>query len=125
MGWLNVALERKNYTVNFNPSSVYVRLIAGGVTVLLVIGYILYLRSQVHHYKKLYDEDQITVSLLNEKIKGMTTAQNTQTNKTEDNVVKVVKGPETVKTVVKTIREAPEPADCKTPPLPMEVLNAW
>jgi hypothetical protein len=55
------------------------------------------------------------------KIDEMTTKQNTQTSATEKEIIKVVKGPETVKTVIKTIHDAPEPANCATPPLPEEV----
>lgn len=47
----------------------------------------------------------------------ITAAKSAQKQTTDKNVAKVIEGQERVRTVVKTIHDAPNPPDCKTPAL--------
>lgn len=103
--------------ISLNPYSY----IGGAVIVAAIGGSLYYQSTQIHHFHKLYDNEHTLVIKQQVQIEGMTTKQNNQTGTTEREVIKVVKGPETVKTVIKMIHDAPEPAGCTTPALPEEV----
>jgi hypothetical protein len=51
------------------------------------------------------------------ELQRITSAKDTQTKTSERTVTQVVQGQERVKTVVRTIHDAPNPPDCKTPGL--------
>lgn len=53
----------------------------------------------------------------NEQLQRISTKRNEQHDVTEHNVEKVVRGDPLVKTVVKTIHDAPNPEGCRTPAL--------
>lgn len=93
----------------------------GGAIILAVIGGGFYYQDrQIHHWHTKYDTVQDENVRLSQKVKDMTTTQNTQTKKSEDNVTKIIQIPSRpeVKTIIKEIHDAPEPADCGTPTLP-------
>lgn len=98
----------------------------GAAVVLAAIGGGFYYQDrQIHHYHILYNNEHDLRIQAETKIRSMTSAQNTQTKVTDANVIKVVQGQKEVQTITKIIHDAPEPADCKTPPLPKEVTDAF
>lgn len=97
--------------------------IAGGVALLSVLGGLAFQNHQIHHYHVAYNSEVTHSAHLEDQINTMTLAQNTQTTSTQKEVTKVVQGPETVKTVIKQIHDAPEPKNCVTPTLPEDVEN--
>ena len=54
----------------------------------------------------------------NDQLQAISTKRNVQHDVTERTVEKVVRGDPVVRTVVRTITQAPNPPDCKTPGLP-------
>lgn len=100
--------------------SIY-KYIGGAVLALILIGSLYGLIANRNHWKSVATDRQEQVNILKARINDMTTKQNTQTTTTQKAVERVVLGPERVKTVVKTIHDAPEPANCATPPLPEDV----
>ena len=97
----------------------------GGAVVLAALGGAFYYQDrQIHHFHTMFDNDHDNVTKLDTKIHQMTQTQNTQTTTTEGNIVKVVTVPGPVKTIVKEIHDAPEPANCGTPALSHGDKNA-
>ena len=99
--------------------------IAGGVVVLAIAGGIAALDMDLRHYKKLYANDEVRIGVLQDRINGLTSTQNTQTGTSQQNVTKVITLPGKVQTVVKTIHDAPLPADCATPTLTQEAKDSF
>jgi hypothetical protein len=104
-------------------------MIAGGVAVLGVLGGFYYEDRQVHHWHSQYDElhtaDTKVIQNLKDTIQNMVAAQAKQSDTTAKNVTKLVEVPGPTKTIVKTIHDAPLPANCGTPVLTEEDRNAF
>ena len=100
--------------------SIYAYL-AGGVAVLGVIGGFYALDASKNHYKHLYQTDEAEIIRLEVQLNDMTVKQENQITTSGKNVVTVVQGPDRIKTVIKTIHDAPEPKDCGTPVLPEDI----
>ena len=107
--------------IKFNPYAILGAVIAVGI----LIGAFIRIDNLRADYKKLSEERQEKIVLLEAQIKGMTTIQNHQTKTTEENVIKVIVPPEKTTTIVRNIREAPNPENCVTPVLEEEALNAF
>jgi hypothetical protein len=106
---------------SFNPYAILGAVIAVGI----LIGAFIRIDNLRAGYKKTAEDRQDQIVLLQAQIRGMTTTQNYQTGKTEENVIRVVVPPEKTTTIVKNIREAPAAEDCKTPVLSEETTNAF
>jgi hypothetical protein len=52
------------------------------------------------------------------ELQRVTSARNEQVKVSERTVTQVVRGQDSVRTIVKTIHDAPNPPDCRTPQLP-------
>lgn len=102
-----------------------VKLIAGGVGTAILAGSFYYQSLQIHHYHTLYDDAIQTIALRDQKIKDMTDAQNTQTAKSEGNVIKVIQIPEKVQPIINQIKTAPVDKPCAPPNYSDEVKNAF
>lgn len=100
-------------------------LIAGGVGTLAIAGTIYYQSLQIHHFHTLYNGDEVKIGVLNSKIASMTEAQNTQTQKSEDNVIKVIQIPQKVQPIINEIKTAPASGNCTPPNYSDEVKNAF
>lgn len=101
--------------------------ILGGLTALAlvfsVVQYVQHLRGTISHQQDTITAQEINIAGLKETIRQMTVAQKEQTDTSETTVVKVVQGPEKVHTIIKTIHDAPLPANCVTPPLTTEAKD--
>ena len=94
----------------------------GAAVVLAAIGGTFYYQDrQIHHYHELFNKEHDNVVELHTVIKQMNVAQASQLKKTEKNVEAVKPRPEIV-TVIKRMKEEPNPADCATPPIPEELI---
>lgn len=100
-------------------------LIAGGVGVLAVAGSLYYQSLQIHHFHLLYNTDETKIAVLNHTVDEMTFSQNTQTAKSEQNVIRVVQIPEKVQPIINEIRTAPSSGECVPPKYSGDVLNAF
>jgi hypothetical protein len=100
-------------------------LIGGAVALLLVAGTIGYQNHQIHHYHKAFDNEHSLFLQEHQLVVAMTTRQNEQYKTSEQNVIKVVQGPEQVKTIVKEIHDTPLPTGCNTPDFPQDVKDSY
>lgn len=80
---------------------------------LLVAGLIVALSLERRHSRKLSERNAYLVS----ELQRITTAKDEQRKTSERTVREVIEGPERVRTIVRTIREAPNPEGCATPSL--------
>lgn len=103
-----------------NPYS----LIGGGVAVLAIAGSFYVQSTLIHKYHTMYDTDETTIVHLQDKIKGMTTAQNDQTSKSDQNIIRVIQGPKEVTQIIREIQAAPS-KPCAAPTYPQEVTDAF
>ena len=99
--------------------------IGGAALAAAVAGTFYYQSLQIHHYHVLYDNSQVQVGVLTNQITGMTTAQNDQIKKSDDNVIKVVQIPEKVQPIINEIKTAPSSGNCTPPNYSDEVKNAF
>lgn len=99
--------------------------IGGGILLAVLGGAFYYQSLQIHHYHTLYDGSLQTIGKLNGQIQGMTEAQNTQTAKSEGNVIKVIQIPEKVQPIINQIKTAPVDKPCTPPNYSDEVKNAF
>lgn len=99
----------------------------GGLgAIALCLAGMVYQDHQIHHFHLLFNAEHDNFTKEHQLVVGMTNRQNTQTAATEKVVTKVTQGPETVKTVVKEIHDAPVPADChKAPEFPQDVKDSY
>jgi hypothetical protein len=101
--------------------------IAGGLIGLALIysaiSYVQGLRNTITNLNKTVAEKNTDIAILRKQIRDMTVAQKDQIDMSEYGVIKVVQGPERIRTIVKTIEAAPLPANCETPALTDEARN--
>lgn len=71
------------------------------------------LASEQRHARKVEAQLAKAADALNR----ITTARNEQRRTSETTVTRVIQGQDRVRTIVKTIHDAPNPPDCKTPAL--------
>jgi hypothetical protein len=98
--------------------------IAGGVIAAAIGGSIYVQSTMIHSWHVKYDQDEVTIGKLNEKIADMTSKQNDQTGKTDQNIIKVVQGPKEVDTIIKEIGST-KSKPCEAPVDSDEVKNAF
>jgi hypothetical protein len=98
--------------------------IAGGVIAAAIGGSIYVQSTMIHSWHVKYDQDEVTIGKLNAKIADMTSQQNDQIRKTDQNVIKVVQGPKEVDTIIKEIG-ATKAKPCEVPVDSDEVQNAF
>lgn len=80
---------------------------------LLVAALIVALSLERRHSRRLTERNAYLVS----ELQRITTAKDEQKRTSERTVREVIEGPERVRTVVRTIRKAPNPEGCRTPGL--------
>jgi hypothetical protein len=97
--------------------------VGGGVAALALIGGFATLDASKNHYKRLYLDDETKIGVLHSQLDELTDTQNIQKTATDKTVTKVVQAPAQIVTVVKTIHDAPNPANCGTPVLPQNVKD--
>ena len=100
-------------------------LIAGAAGMAALIGGYVYQGHEIHKYHKAFIADEKEIVTLQVKIEQMTLAQDIQNKVSGDNVVRVVHVPGKTLTIVKTIHDAPEPANCGTPTLTQEEQDSF
>lgn len=104
-------------------------MIAGGVLALSVVGGMVYQNHEIHHYHTMYDNLKVSdgkaIQMRDDTIAQLLNSQKSQTTTTTKNVATVVTVPGPVKTIVKTVHDAPLPANCGTPPIDEEAKNAF
>jgi hypothetical protein len=99
--------------------------LAGGGVAVLMIGASIYIQSTlIHKWHVQYDNEVIAFNLEHQKVVDMTAAQNNQTGKSEQAVIKVVQGPREVQSIIKEIEAAPA-KPCTAPVDSDEVKNAF
>lgn len=99
--------------------------IAGAVALAAIGGTFYYQSTQIHHFHTQYDGDEVIIGQLKQRITDMTKTQNTQTGKSEQNVIKVVQGPKETQTIIREIAAAPLGAGCTSPTYSSEITNAF
>jgi hypothetical protein len=98
----------------------------GAAIVLASVGGTIYYQNQrIHHFHTLYDGAVATIVLRDQTIKNMTEAQNKQTAKSDQNVIKVIQGPKEVQSIIREIQAAPSSGPCSTSLYSEEVKNAF
>lgn len=108
--------------------------VGGALVVVLIGSTIAYQNNRIHHYHAMYDcvesgtscpKGTVNIPELQATIKSMTEAQNTQTGKSDENVIKVIQIPQKVQPIINEIRTAPASGPCVPPTYPDEVKNAF
>lgn len=97
-------------------------LLGGGVAALAIAGSMYVQSTMIHKYHTMYLSDETTIVQLKDKIRGMTDTQNTQTGKSEQNVIRVIQGPKEIMSVIHEIQAAPA-KPCAAPVYSEEVKN--
>lgn len=86
-------------------------IMGGMLFVILALG--VALKIERVHSHKLAERNAV----LTAKLEEISTKRNEQARRSDETVGKVVKGDPVVRTIVRTIREAPNPEGCRTPAL--------
>lgn len=126
--WITRLIRRESFSPSFRSRSLGFtsflnpyKLIAIAVLFASVVGTIGYQNHEIHSWHTAFDvqkvEDAKTIQGLNDDLNNVRQTQANQTTDTQANVIKVVTVPGPVQTVVKTIHDAPLPANCQTPAL--------
>ena len=100
-------------------------LIAGGVATLGIIGGFYFQDRQIHHYHNLFNNEHDNVVRLDQVIQQMKNDQTVQLQRSADNVTRVITVPGKTQLLVKTVHDAPLPADCATPEITEDAANAF
>lgn len=95
--------------------------IGAAAVVAAVGGGFYYQGTQIHKYHVLANQEHDANVVFKERIKTLTSNQNTQTAKTEENI-KVISAPPQIVKVLTENKNQPLPADCKTPDIPEELV---
>jgi hypothetical protein len=98
---------------------------AGAVALVSVAGTFEFQSRQIHHFHSMYDKSLTVIALRDQQIKDMTAAQNTQTSKSEQAVIKVIQGPKEVQSIIREIRSAPVSGPCIPPKYSEDITNAF
>jgi len=106
-------------------NALVLKLLIGGSILLGAVVYILHLQGTIADQKATISQQDDDILILKRTISEMTNAQNNQTTQTEKVVTKIVKGPETVRTIVKEVQATPIPQACTTPDYPQDVKDSF
>lgn len=100
--------------------SLYFKIASGLFALAAVVGLVLYIKNLNSTITSLRE----TVAAKNQQIRDLSKPQDNQTRVTEKVVTKIIKGQADVKIIRDEIEKAPNPENCKTPPLSDKARNA-